>query len=171
MPPLFMSLPLLGYPHPRASLILTPPSPGAATTVTLRPSPPVSPTSTPTPTATVKSDVQCPSINGTIFTTKLNSTSSNSTTTPAEKRFLLLCGIDYGSDEATDIGNVKVKNLDACAEACAKKTNCTGAGWGVIKGDKGPEHTCWMKMGLVKGHNTTGAWGFAQLVGEGFELP
>jgi hypothetical protein len=89
---------------------------------------------------------------------------ANKTTT---KTFLLLCGLDYGQNEATDIGNVKAKNLNACAEACAKKTNCTGAGWGVIKGDKGPEHTCWMKTGLIKSHNATGAWGFAKLVSEG----
>lgn len=50
---------------------------------------------------------------------------------------MLLRGRNYGEGEATDIGNVKVKNLNACAEACAKKTNSAEAGWGAIKGIRG----------------------------------
>ncbi|KAK0743881.1 hypothetical protein B0T18DRAFT_490494 [Schizothecium vesticola] len=130
-----------------------------ATTVYLTRTP-TSPT--PTPSATVKSDVQCPAINGTSYTAASNTTSSGTS-----KAFVLLCGLDYGDKEATDIGSVKVRNLSACAEACAKKTNCTGAGWGVIKGDKGPEHTCWLKTDLIKSHNATGEWGFARLIEDG----
>ncbi|KAK4447243.1 hypothetical protein QBC34DRAFT_467815 [Podospora aff. communis PSN243] len=141
-----------------------------ATTITVTATP-VSPTTTSKPTPTsVKSDVQCPSINGTTLTTSTTSNSTSTepnTNTTTTKKFLLLCGLDYGEGEATDIGNTKVKNLNACAEACAKKANCTGAGWGVIKGDKGPEHTCWMKTGLIRSHNATGTWGFAMLLGKG----
>ena len=81
------------------------------------------------------------------------------------KQFRRMCGIDYGGKgEAVDIGNVKTHNLDACIDACAAKTNCTGAGWGVIEGDTGPLHACWMKTNLTKAHKATPDWGFAVLV-------
>ncbi|KAK0640584.1 hypothetical protein B0T16DRAFT_333882 [Cercophora newfieldiana] len=117
--------------------------------------------STSTPTSTAASDIQCPGINGTTFTPSIT---SNSTETVETKSFLLLCGLDYGKGEATDIGNVKVMSLNECAEACAKKKKCTGAGWGVLAGDKGPEHKCWMKTDLTRSHNATGEWGFAKLI-------
>ncbi|EAQ85555.1 hypothetical protein CHGG_09569 [Chaetomium globosum CBS 148.51] len=91
---------------------------------------------------TAKADVQCPRVNGTIYTASSGG-----------KRFRRLCGVDYGGEgEAVDIGNVKTINLDACIDACASETNCTGAGWGVIEGDKGPTHSCWMKTNLTKSH-------------------
>ncbi|KAK1759986.1 hypothetical protein QBC47DRAFT_450316 [Echria macrotheca] len=117
-------------------------------------------TSSPTSTASPKSDVQCPRINQTIYT--VSASASNGT---APKQFKLLCGFDYGKGEAVDIGNTKVKNLNACADACAARSNCTGAGWGVIEGDKGVEHTCWMKNNLTTPHNATAEWGFAVLIG------
>ena len=133
------------------------------TTPTQSSSPPKSTTSsTPKP----KSDVQCPAINGTEHIVSANNSTANSSSSVEGKRFRLLCGLDYGEGEATDIGNVKTKNLAACADACARKTNCTGAGWGVIKGDAGPEHTCWLKTNLTRFHNATSAWGFAILLPE-----
>lgn len=110
------------------------------------------------PTAT-KADVQCPRVNGTIYTASSGG-----------KRFRRLCGLDYGGEgEAVDIGNVKTRNLDACIDACASETNCTGAGWGVIEGDKGPTHSCWMKTNLTKSHKAMPEWGFAVLVPAGPE--
>jgi hypothetical protein len=110
-------------------------------------------TSSTSPTPTVKSDVQCPKVNGTVYT----SSSSG-------QRFLRLCGIDYGPSEAVDIGSVRVRNLDACAEACANEPDCTGAGWGVIEGDTGPFHSCWMKTNLTEPHKAPDTWAFAMLV-------
>ena len=138
---------------------------------------PTKPASTPTATAIASPIIQCPSINGTTFTATITSSSGatpttsrgsvaiTNTNTPTTKRFLFLCGIDYGEGEAKDIDNVTAKNLGECAEACAKKKGCTGAGWGVTNGEKGLEHKCWMKSDLVKPHNTTADWGFAKLLG------
>jgi hypothetical protein len=101
----------------------------------------------------VVSDVQCPQVNGTIYTASTGG-----------KRFRRMCGIDYGGQgEAVDIGNVKTRNMDACIDACASRANCTGAGWGIIKGDQGPTHSCWMKANLTKSHTATPEWGFAVL--------
>jgi hypothetical protein len=115
------------------------------------------PTTVSTPSATptaVAADVQCPRVNGTIYTASTGG-----------KRFRRLCGLDYGGEgEAVDIGNVKTRNMDGCIDACASRGNCTGAGWGVIDGDKGPTHTCWMKTNLTKSHTATPEWGFAVLV-------
>jgi hypothetical protein len=86
------------------------------------------------------------------------------------KQFRRLCGVDYGGEgEAVDIGNVKTRNMDACIDACASETNCTGAGWGVIEGDKGATHTCWMKTNLTRPHEAMPDWGFAVLVPAGPE--
>ncbi|KAK1835700.1 hypothetical protein QBC39DRAFT_340907 [Podospora conica] len=115
-----------------------------------------------TPTPYIPSDVQCPSINGTLHTV------ANATVASARRKFKLLCGIDFSGDgEATDIGAVKTLNLGACADACAATANCTGAGWGVIPGDVGPAHMCWMKTGLDKGHVAVEEWGFAVIVRNG----
>ncbi|KAK4168369.1 hypothetical protein QBC43DRAFT_254111 [Cladorrhinum sp. PSN259] len=137
-------------------------------TISITSLPPASPTPTPDPSRTsfiistpsqTAALVQCPSVNNTVYT--VTSASSG----PA-KKFTRLCGLDYGgSDEATDIGNVKVNSLDQCIEACAKKSGCTGAGWGVT--DKAnPLQSCWMKKGLKKPHDAKMPdWGFAVLVG------
>ncbi|KAL2168952.1 hypothetical protein VTG60DRAFT_6594 [Thermothelomyces hinnuleus] len=106
-----------------------------------------------TPTA-VADDVDCPGVNGTFYTASTGG-----------KRFRRLCGIDYGGNgEAVDIGNVKTRNLDRCIDECASRPKCTGAGWGVIQGDKGPLHTCWLKTNLTKPHKATPDWGFAVLL-------
>jgi hypothetical protein len=105
------------------------------------------------PTAAT-ADVQCPRVNGTIYTASSGG-----------KQFRRLCGLDYGGEgEAVDIDNVKTRNMDACIDACASEENCTGAGWGVIDGDKGSTHTCWMKTNLTKSHKAKPDWGFAVLV-------
>lgn len=104
------------------------------------------------PTATI--DVQCPQVNGTVYTASSGG-----------KRFRRMCGVDYGGEgEAIDIANVKTRSLDACIDACASRSNCTGAGWGVIKGDKNPLQSCWMKTNLTKFHKATPDWGFAVFV-------
>lgn len=109
-----------------------------------------------TPTETT-ADVQCPRVNGTIYTASSGG-----------KQFRRLCGLDYGGEgEAVDIDNVKTRNMDACIDACASEENCTGAGWGVIDGDKGATHSCWMKTNLTKSHKAPPDWGFAVLVPAG----
>ena len=114
---------------------------------------PTASSATATPTAVV-ADVQCPRVNGSIYTASTGG-----------KRFRRMCGVDYGGPgEAIDIGSVKTRNLDACIDACASRGNCTGAGWGVIENDQGPLHSCWMKTSLNKSHKATPEWGFAVLV-------
>jgi hypothetical protein len=49
-------------------------------------------------------------------------------------------------------------------DACATRSNCTGAGWGVMDGDTGGLHSCWMKTNLTKSHKATADWGFAVLL-------
>ncbi|KAH6618390.1 hypothetical protein B0J18DRAFT_277862 [Chaetomium sp. MPI-SDFR-AT-0129] len=106
-----------------------------------------------TPTVT-PDQIDCPKVNGTFYTASTGG-----------KQFKRLCGVDYGGQgEAVDIGHVDTRNLDGCIDACAARSNCTGAGWGVIKGDKGPLHSCWMKTNLTKSHNATSDWAFAVLV-------
>lgn len=123
----------------------------AATTI-LNATPTVSTSPSATPAA---ADVQCPAVNGTMYTASSGG-----------KRFRRMCGVDYGGEgEAVDIGNVKTRSLDACIDACASRGNCTGAGWGIIKGDQGPTHSCWMKANLTKSHKATPEWGFAVFVG------
>ncbi len=98
--------------------------------------------------------MQCPRVNGTTYTASTGG-----------KQFRRLCGLDYGgAGEAIDIGNEKTRSLDACIDACASRANCTGAGWGVMDGDKGTTHSCWMKTNLTKSHKAVPEWGFAVLV-------
>ncbi|KAK4236797.1 hypothetical protein C8A03DRAFT_45253 [Achaetomium macrosporum] len=125
---------------------------GVATTASLLPTSTSSAGAT--QTSAVASDVQCPGVNGTVYTASTDG-----------KRFRRMCGIDYGGNgESVDIGSVKTLNLDACIDACATRSNCTGAGWGAIEGDKGPMHSCWMKTDLTKPHKATSDWAFAILL-------
>lgn len=104
--------------------------------------------------------VECPMINGTLYTVT-NPTIVKSVT-PDRLQFKLLCGLDFTGDrEAVELGVVKTMNLTECADACAATTNCTGAGWGIIAGNGGPGHYCWMKTGLIRGHRAAPGWGFA----------
>ncbi|GAB1315336.1 hypothetical protein MFIFM68171_05546 [Madurella fahalii] len=126
---------------------------GAATTVSHTPTPASVP---PAASVTAVADVQCPRVNGTMYTARTGG-----------KRFRRICGIDYGGEgEAADIGNVKTRSLDACIDACAAEPNCTGAGWGVIDGDSSATHSCWMKTNLTEFHRARPDWGFAVLVSE-----
>lgn len=104
--------------------------------------------------------VECPMINGTLHT--VTNPAITKSVTPDRLQFKLLCGLDFtGEREAAELGAVKTMNLAECADACAATTNCTGAGWGIIPGDVGPGHYCWMKTGLIKGHVAAPGWGFA----------
>ncbi|KXX75058.1 hypothetical protein MMYC01_207768 [Madurella mycetomatis] len=126
---------------------------GAATTVFHTPTPA---SASSTASATTVADVQCPRANGTMYTARTGS-----------KQFRRMCGIDYGGEgEAVDIGNVQTRSLDACIDACAARPSCTGAGWGVIDGDSGAMHSCWMKTNLTRFHRARDDWGFAVLVSE-----
>lgn len=77
-----------------------------------------------------------------------------------------MCGVDYaGKDEANDIGSSKTKTFTLCMELCAKKVDCTGAGWG--PSDSDPEQSiCWMKNNLTKSHAAEPIWSFAVLLAD-----
>ena len=97
---------------------------------------------------------ECPKSNNTVYTASSGG-----------KEFRKFCGIDYGGNgEADDLGNVKTKSMDACIDACAAKSSCEGAGWGILDGDQGNLHSCWMKTNLTKSHNATADWNFAILI-------
>lgn len=100
------------------------------------------------------SNITCPESNNTLYTAD----------TPDSKRFQQYCGIDFSGDQAVDVGSVKVTSMDACMDACASRSNCTGAGWGYLEGDNGTEHSCWMKANLTEPHNATAEWAFAILL-------
>lgn len=133
----------------------------AATTVFVT----AKPTSTPTSTSSSSSasatpdtsNITCPGSNNTLYTA--NATDDGS------KQFQQYCGIDFSGDQAVDVGSVKVTSMDACMDACASQSNCTGAGWGYLDGDNGTEHSCWMKANLTEPHNATAEWAFAILLG------
>ena len=98
------------------------------------------------------SNITCPGSNNTLYTSTIDS-----------KKFEEKCGIDYGNDEAESVGSVKVTSMDACMDACAAQSNCTGAGWGYLAGDDGAEHTCWMKANLTTPHTAVSDWAFGIL--------
>jgi len=73
--------------------------------------------------------------------------------------------VDYsGKGQADDLGSVKTTSMDLCMDACAKKASCTGCGWGVLDGDTGDAHSCWLKANLSNSHNATADWAFAVLL-------
>ncbi|KAK0737460.1 hypothetical protein B0T21DRAFT_439144 [Apiosordaria backusii] len=121
-------------------------------TTTVSPSSPTSTTSGTSPSAT-GTGLSCPQSQGTHYL------SNNG------KKFITLCGVDYSENgEAKEISNAKVKTFRDCLELCSKKKECTGAGWGVMEGDKAGEHTCWMKNGLNSSHTAVPEWGFGVLL-------
>lgn len=84
----------------------------------------------------------------------------------SKKTFLLICGIDYsGADEATDLGSLYTIDMEDCMTNCATFPGCTACGWGVIPGDPGSEHRCWLKGSLQKTHQSKSGWYFAILEG------
>jgi hypothetical protein len=46
---------------------------------------------------------------------------------------------------------------------CAGTYGCIGASWGVLPGDSGSEHQCWMKSKLKTGHKVVNDWCFGAL--------
>ncbi|KAJ9131739.1 hypothetical protein NKR23_g11580 [Pleurostoma richardsiae] len=105
-------------------------------------------------TTAVPTNIDCPASNNTFYT-------SNS----GGRRFERFCGIDYsGKGQADDLGSVKTTSMDLCMDACAKKASCTGCGWGVLDGDTGDAHSCWLKANLSNSHNATADWAFAVLL-------
>lgn len=82
----------------------------------------------------------------------------------AEKTFLRLCGIDYsGAGQAADLGVVWTASMQECMVSCAGYPGCTGCGWGVIQGDAGSDHRCWLKGDLQQAHMVRTGWDFAIL--------
>ncbi|KAI1816665.1 hypothetical protein GGS20DRAFT_536429 [Poronia punctata] len=111
-------------------------------------------TSTHMPAPTAEVDTGCPAVNGTTYRVP-----------GSTKRFLRLCGVDYGEgDGAIDITNIPTVNVTDCIDNCAGTPGCVGCGWGFIKGDKGPEHRCWLKSDLKKSHDANPNWAFALLL-------
>lgn len=145
----------------KADLARATESPAAAATtvfVTARPTTtPTSTSSSSSASATADtSNITCPGSNNTLYTADTDS-----------KRFQQYCGIDFSGDQAVDVGSVKVTSMDACMDACASQSNCTGAGWGYLEGDNGTEHSCWMKANLTVPHSATDDWAFAVLLANG----
>ncbi|KAL6887177.1 hypothetical protein HDV57DRAFT_350464 [Trichoderma longibrachiatum] len=84
----------------------------------------------------------------------------------SHKTFQLVCDIDYsGAGEATDVASLYTTDMEACITNCASFIGCTGCGWGVIPGDAGSLHRCWLKGSLGKTHQSKPGWYFAILQG------
>ncbi|UKZ91522.1 uncharacterized protein TrAFT101_006500 [Trichoderma asperellum] len=82
----------------------------------------------------------------------------------SEKTFLLICGIDYsGAGQAVELGNLYTIDMEDCMANCATFPGCTACGWGIIPGDAGSEHRCWLKGDLGKTHLPKPGWYFAIL--------
>ncbi|PNY29607.1 Uncharacterized protein TCAP_00477 [Tolypocladium capitatum] len=80
------------------------------------------------------------------------------------KTFLRICGIDYtGPGQAVDLGAVLATSMQECMADCAGYPGCTACGWGVIPGDTGTAHRCWLKGDLQKAHVVRTGWDFAIL--------
>ncbi|KHN95914.1 uncharacterized protein MAM_06276 [Metarhizium album ARSEF 1941] len=81
-----------------------------------------------------------------------------------KKTFLRVCGVDYtGSHGATDLGVVRTSSMQECMNSCAGYPTCTGCSWGVIPGDAGSDHRCWLKKDLETPTAVRSGWDFAIL--------
>lgn len=106
-----------------------------------------------TPSATASTLDSCPAANGTKYA------APNS-----DKSFLRICGVDYsGKGGAIDLGVIWTASMQDCMNNCAGYPNCTGCGWGVIEGDAGSDHRCWLKSDLDSSHSVRSGWDFAIL--------
>lgn len=95
----------------------------------------------------------CPYINNTIYQVP-----------GSTKNFLRLCGIDYsGGSEAVELAHKPTFSFEDCIGNCAGTYGCTGCGWGVLSGDEGADHQCWMKSNLTTDHKVASDWCFAIL--------
>ena len=99
---------------------------------------------TPTPTDGFSS---CPTVNNTAFT------SSN------DRHFVLHCGIDYGNSESANLNSTALSEFSDCMNWCARTTDCTGCGWGLISG----KNMCYLKTNLTTPHQATATWLFATM--------
>ncbi|RKU42603.1 hypothetical protein DL546_004764 [Coniochaeta pulveracea] len=109
-------------------------------------------TAVPTTTPTASPTTDCPFVNNTIYQVPGSSI-----------KFLRLCGIDYSENEATDLTHIPTSSFAGCMDNCAGTYGCIGASWGVLAGDSGSEHQCWMKSKLKIGHKVVNDWCFGVL--------
>lgn len=92
--------------------------------------------------------ISCPGNNLTMYTVDK---------AQAKKRFILLCGRDYNSQDGSvelNQGGTPAKTMTECVELCAANVGCTACGWGY--------DTCYMKSSIGRPNNTPG-WHFAVL--------
>ncbi|KAK4149732.1 hypothetical protein C8A00DRAFT_37662 [Chaetomidium leptoderma] len=119
-------------------------------------------TSTPTPsstrtlpvpiaTSTPSSFIACPGNNLTLYSASQH----------PQKKYLLLCGLDYNSNLGTtlDMYNAPTDTLAECVDLCARQEGCVGAGWGRGATGDGAAAICWLKSQLG-GANDAPAWSF-----------
>lgn len=128
------------------------------------PTPSPTPTTTPSPTrilplpvataTTSPTDlIQCPAANLTLYASRVD----------VAKRFLVLCGRDYNSNEGSrDLMSRDAETMGDCIDYCAGMGGCVGAGWGYSQG----RYVCWLKSRLGEGRGA-GGWCFAVLDSEG----
>ncbi|KAI1373351.1 hypothetical protein F4677DRAFT_220402 [Hypoxylon crocopeplum] len=120
---------------------------------------PTSTTST-TPTSTRVSPT--PSFTGTLVSGPVICPQDNNTVYVSEgvsKPFNVQCGRDYSSaNGAQDITHMHQSTMANCIDACGKRSDCVGVGWGYYKGS----YQCWMKSQLGE-PNWSSQWYFAQL--------
>ncbi|KAI5856773.1 hypothetical protein GGS23DRAFT_393036 [Durotheca rogersii] len=109
--------------------------------------------STSTPTGSAEGKIDCPTANGTVYQVP-----------GSDKRFLRICGIDYSADEAQDLRQVPTETILDCMKNCAGTYQCTGCAWGVLEGDTGTQHTCFLKGNLRTPHEADINWAFAVLL-------
>ncbi|KAA6407309.1 MAG: hypothetical protein FRX48_08857 [Lasallia pustulata] len=132
-------------------------SPAAATTtITASPQSPVSssPSSTASATATTiaASASDCPTANGTVYTSKY--TTSGSVPPDAGLIFTLYCQLQFAHSDTCNMFEVLVSSLDQCVEACASynffhgNRGCQGAVFNTAAAIPG---NCWALSGNGNG--------------------
>lgn len=53
--------------------------------------------------------------------------------------------------------------MQDCMNSCAGYPDCTGCSWGMIPGDAGSDHRCWLKSELKTPTAVRSGWDFAIL--------
>ncbi|KAJ6438852.1 transmembrane alpha-helix domain-containing protein [Purpureocillium lavendulum] len=129
------------------------PSSAASTTTSLTSGTATTSSASSPATASPTPFLACPAANNTKYTVPRT-----------EKTFLRVCGIDYsGAGNAAELGNVWVAGMQECMASCAGYPGCTGCSWGVIEGDAGSDHRCWLKGKLGSSSAVRPGWDFAIL--------